>query len=98
ILESTDEVITVEGVVEDVDVVSGESIRAIQCKYHESVETYSNSKVYKPIAQMMSHYFKNPEQQISYVLFAHFPNEAAGVKNIDKEVINAIFTSTDTQI
>ena len=40
ILSSSNEVITVEGIVEDIDKVSGECITAIQCKYHGEVEEF----------------------------------------------------------
>ena len=38
ILSSSNEVITVEGIVENIDKISGEHITAIQCKYHGEVE------------------------------------------------------------
>lgn len=45
--------VTVEGIIEDIDVVGASSIRAIQCKYHEEQQNFTLSLVYKPILQMM---------------------------------------------
>ncbi len=38
ILKSSDEVIRMEGIIEDIDKVSSSVVTAIQCKYHEMSE------------------------------------------------------------
>ena len=44
ILKSTTDTIHIEGIVEDIDIYSDDnSIKAIQCKYHESSETFKLS-------------------------------------------------------
>lgn len=50
------------------------ALTAIQCKYHEAQEDFTTSTVFKPLLQMMKHSHENPQANISYVLFAHFPN------------------------
>ena len=46
-----DEVITVEGIIEDIEISSPSKLSAIQCKYHESAKAFSNSIIYKPLLQ-----------------------------------------------
>ncbi|MCT7009442.1 hypothetical protein M1749_24160, partial [Salmonella enterica subsp. enterica serovar Oranienburg] len=43
-----DSVVTVEGIVEDIDIVAGDVTTAIQCKYHESNDVFTLSSIYKP--------------------------------------------------
>jgi hypothetical protein len=72
ILEADDEsIITVEGVIEDIDIATPTGTTAIQCKYHESSE-FCLSSIYKPILQMIQHFDANRSSKIKYVLFAHF--------------------------
>ena len=66
--------ITVEGIVEDVEIATPSLIKAIQCKYHEASETFTVSSIFKPLLQMMHHFHANPGANIRYVLFAHFPS------------------------
>lgn len=72
-----DAVITIEGIVEDIEVASFSGTKAIQCKYHETQSNYAPSILYNPLLQMMKHFKSNPEAKISYHLFAHFPNKPA---------------------
>ena len=81
ILESEDEEIQIEGLIEDIDIISDTGITAIQCKYHEAKEKYSLSDIYKPVLQMIKNYILNPNANVNYVLYAYFPNEE------EKEVI-----------
>lgn len=75
ILQAPDDgTITVEGIVEDVEVVTRTSTVAIQCKYHEASETFTSSSIFKPLLQMMIHFQANPDTKIRYVLFAHYPS------------------------
>ena len=93
ILSSVDEVITVEGIVEDIDKVSGEHITAIQCKYHAEVEKFQWSKVYKPILQMIKAYTEQKDSHIIFILYAFFPSEQTGEKKVPKnEILKALKT------
>lgn len=71
-----DAVITIEGIVEDIEVASFSGAKAIQCKYHETQSKYTPSILYHPLLQMMKHFKSNPSAKIHYHLFAHFPNES----------------------
>lgn len=76
ILEASDDAqITVEGIVEDIDIEGISGIKAIQCKYHEAQQKFTLSLIYKPILQMMQHYHDNNNLDINYILYAYFPNE-----------------------
>jgi hypothetical protein len=80
LLKSADgDVITIEGIVEDIEVASFAGTKAIQCKYHETQDKYAPSVLYDPLLQMMKHFKSNPDANISYHLFAHFPNSPAVV-------------------
>jgi len=98
ILESSDDAqITVEGIIEDIDIEGGFGIKAIQCKYHEGQQAFSLSLVYKPILQMMLHFHSNESLDIKYILYAYFPNETyTGAPHpINEQQISTILTSTD---
>lgn len=78
ILNSADDVeITVEGIVEDIDVCTPGGTKAIQCKYHEAQKKFTLSMLYKPVLQMMDHHIHNQGANIEYILYAHFPNNSA---------------------
>ncbi|WP_225761584.1 hypothetical protein [Citrobacter sp. Marseille-Q3906] len=75
LLRASDEAeITIEGIVEDIEVATFSGTKAIQCKYHETKEKYTASILYDPLLQMMKHFKSNPSAKIKYHLFAHFPN------------------------
>lgn len=77
LLAATDgQTVTIEGAIEDIDISSASRVRAVQCKYHEQADTFSLSRIYKPILLMMEHFSHNPNVTplISYHLFCHFPN------------------------
>ena len=67
------ETITVEGIVEDIEVSSSTALTAIQCKYHEASPGFIASRIYKPLLQMLKHFSNNSAANIRYRLFAHFP-------------------------
>lgn len=69
------EFVTVEGIIEDVDISSSDSITAIQCKYHEAKTKFTVSTIYKPLLQMMLHFSKNTHLQVQYILFTYFPDK-----------------------
>ncbi len=70
--------VTVEGIVEDIDVETHSGTRAIQCKYHEAQQSFTLSLIYKPLLQMMVHFKAKPEANISYVLYGYFPDQTPG--------------------
>ncbi|MFQ6291565.1 hypothetical protein ACLMO3_14545 [Yersinia enterocolitica] len=76
LLKAEDEAeITIEGIVEDIEVATFTGTKAIQCKYHETQDKYTPSILYDPLLQMMKHFKSNPIAKIKYHLFAHFPNK-----------------------
>lgn len=81
ILQSNNDAkITIEGIVEDIDVETPFGFEAIQCKYHESKTKFVLSDIYKPVLQMLCHFKNNESSKIKYRLHAHFPNETVGSK------------------
>jgi hypothetical protein len=99
ILKAEDnEVITVEGIVEDIEVTSSASLTAIQCKYHEASTTFTPSMVYKPLLQMLKHFSDNTNTQIRYVLFAHFPNVGTPPPAVAKATLQAALASKDKDL
>lgn len=93
-----DDTITVEGIVEDIEVASTASLTAIQCKYHEASTAFTASAVYKPLLQMLKHYSDNLSEKIRYVLFAHFPGADASPPNVDKSTLQAALKSKDKEL
>jgi len=87
--------ITVEGIIEDIDVVTPGIIKAIQCKYHETKNNYKISDIAKPILQMLVHYSRNIDKNIQYILYAHFPNESLGAKTVSKTDIETIMNTSN---
>ncbi len=82
--------VKVEGIVEDIDVISSDTIKAIQCKYHETKKDFNISDISKPVLQMLAHFSENKNKNIQYILYAHFPNEPEGEKAINKADIENI--------
>jgi len=99
LLENNDAEITVEGIVEDVDVTTPSGIEAFQCKYHETKNKFTLSTIYKPILQMLCHFQKNATANIKYRLHAHFPNETVGtIKTLTVEEIKEVLLTTATNL
>ncbi|CCE25771.1 hypothetical protein [Methylotuvimicrobium alcaliphilum] len=90
-----DAVITIEGIIEDIEIGDKDLITAIQCKYHESNETYTVSAIYKPLLQMMHHFHFSSEGKINYVLFAHFPGLSDKEFAVDKAELQKALSSTN---
>lgn len=89
IIDSKDgEAITVEGIVEDIDIVSKDTIEAVQCKYLESSKNFTLSLIYKPVLQMMEHYSRNSKYNIKYRLYIYLggdtPPRSLTVSQIDE--------------
>ena len=96
VLESeNNEEIMVEGIIEDIDVISGDMINAIQCKYHETKGKYNLSDIYKPILQMMVHYSKNKDKDIRYTLYAYFSEEDNRSISLSIDDLNFIYTTNN---
>jgi hypothetical protein len=82
ILDSSDDsIITVEGIIEDVEIETPSNLIAIQCKYHEASESFNISDVFKPLLQMMHHFYLHPDVNIQYILFAYFPGKSEILEN-----------------
>lgn len=93
-----DDAITVEGIVEDIEVTSPASLKAIQCKYHEASTTFAPSTVYKPLLQMLKHFSDHTTAKIRYVLFAHYPSVDTPPPAVDKFTLQAALASTDKEL
>ncbi len=89
--------ITLEGVIEDIDIELSGSTTTIQCKYHED-KKYHISSIAAPILEMICHYHECSVigKNMSYVLYAYY---ADNVKSIDKEAfIDYIKETTNKEI
>jgi hypothetical protein len=97
ILTSQDgDIVTAEGIIEDVEIMTSAGMTAIQCKYHEANKKFTQSDIFEPILQMMYHFHTNQNSGIRYILFAHYPSETetSEVKN-EKDILKAALKSTD---
>lgn len=90
-----DEQIMLEGVIEDIDVESTNSINTIQCKYHED-KKYQISSVAEAILEMVCHYHESSAigKNMSYVLYAYFTDN---VESIDKDDFYNYISSTSNK-
>jgi hypothetical protein len=88
-----DAIITVEGIIEDIEVASGDMINAIQCKYHEANTAYTASAIYKPLLQMMHHFQFRSHGKVNYLLFAYFPGMTQTDFVVNKATLEAALTS-----
>lgn len=99
LLASENDEITVEGIIEDIDVNTSTGQKAVQCKYHESKQKFTLSTIYKPVLQMFCHYKNNLTANIKYRLHAHFPNETVGSEKIlTKTELDSILNSKATDL
>ncbi len=91
--------ITLEGVIEDIDIQLSGSITTIQCKYHED-KRYQISSVAAPILEMLCHYHECSiiGKSISYVLYAYFAENAESVSREDFIAYVKGTTNKDIQI
>lgn len=90
-----DDKVTLEGIVEDIEVATSNSLTAVQCKYHEASTSFTVSAVYKPLLQMLKHFSENQNANIKYVLFAHFPGVSTPHPEINKKTLEAALISKD---
>lgn len=100
ILNSEDnEEVTIEGIIEDIEIKKDGNIEAIQCKYHESKDNFTLSSVYKPILQMMEHFHINHDKSIRYRLYSFFQNQELGIYNkITRTDIEQVLKSKDKSL
>jgi hypothetical protein len=95
---SEDSSVTVEGIIEDIDIITPSGTKAIQCKYHETQKSFSLSLLYKPLLQMMVHFNNNPDADVAYVLYGYFPNKMPGNKyTLNNEDLNRIISTTNQE-
>ncbi len=90
--------VTVEGIVEDIEVATPALLTAVQCKYHEASTSFTASAVYKPLLQMLKHFSENQTVKIRYVLFAHFSGVTTPTPVIDKATLEAALASKDKDL
>jgi hypothetical protein len=88
--------ISVEGLVEDVEVKLDDKVKAIQCKYHETNEDYTESAIYKPLLQMMDHFSNKNSDGVTYVLFAHFPKITQSELMVTKQILQNALASKNS--
>lgn len=99
ILKSTHGKIQIEGIIEDIDIVQDKNITAIQCKYHESTENFNISAIRKPVLQMLkTECESHGSTQLSYVLYAYFPNLPVGAQSFGKRELNEMLRTTDEKM
>lgn len=100
IVESSDEAeITVEGLIEDVDVHEPLSTTAIQCKYHEGQESFTLGLLYKPILQMMNHFRLHSSEPVEYRIYCYCPDkDGAPLMRLTVPEIELILTSTNRSL
>ena len=81
---SDDDSITLEGTIEDIDILSPTSTTTIQCKYHED-KKYQISSVAVPIIEMLCSYCESSYigKDIKYILYAYFSENVDSVEMSD---------------
>lgn len=89
--------VSIEGIIEDIEIASEGTIKAIQCKYHETAEKFNASSVFKPILQMLDHFHFNSNGKIEYILFSHYPNMKEEDFKIGKDIIHAALNSENKE-
>lgn len=100
ILNADDEAsITLEGVIEDIDIQLSSSTTTIQCKYHED-KKYQISSVAAPILEMLCHYHECSiiGKNISYVLYAYFAENVEAINKDDFVHYIKMTTNKDIQV
>ncbi len=90
--------INIEGVIEDVEVVTPTMTTGIQCKYHEASTGFTPSTIFKPLLLMLVHFSTHPTDSIKYVLFAHFPGVDATPPPVGKIECESALSSTDKSL
>ena len=73
---------TVEGI-EDLDIEKDGEKDLIQYKYHEE-QSFTNSKVAKPIALMFKYFKDNQQKQVNYKLFIYLNDDNLPDKTVER--------------
>lgn len=94
-----DDIITLEGVIEDIDIQSSDSFSTIQCKYHED-KKFQLSSVVPPILEMLCHYGESSAlgNETKYILFAFFNSNVDEIDITDFKEYLRTTTNKDIQI
>jgi hypothetical protein len=100
IIEASDEAeITVEGLIEDIDVHEPIVTIAIQCKYHEGKSKFTLNLLYKPILQMMNHFRKHSSDPVEYRIYCYCPDKlGAPSMNLTSENIESVLKSSNRNL
>ena len=99
IIDSTTQTVHVEGIVEDVDIYEADnSIKAIQCKYHESANSFTLGLIYKPIILMIKTFLERSNDDISFILFIYVPNEEQKDQKLSIEEIDQILCTENQKL
>lgn len=97
-LTNSDEgdVVTVEGIIEDVDIVKADgSTSAIQCKYHETKSSFTDSLIYKPVLQMAETFSKQSGTNLSFILYLHCGGKKLGTEKLTLETLDKALATSD---
>ena len=91
--------ITIEGAIEDIDVVTPDLTTAVQCKYHEQAEKFTLGKVYKPILLMLEHFshHTSPAPEIHYRLFCYFPG-SSGSQSLTRGELDTVLATNSVPL
>lgn len=89
--------LVLEGVIEDIDILSPTSTTTIQCKYHED-KKYTISSVAVPIIEMFCNYCESSYvgKDIHYILYAYFADNVDRIESSD--FLGFLNTTQDKEI
>ena len=95
ILRADDEAsITLEGVIEDIDIQLPNITSTIQCKYHEDTK-FTMSSIAAPVLEMVCHYNECVAlgKSTQYILYAHY---GENVEEIDTDIFEKYIATTSS--
>ncbi len=94
-----DAFITLEGVIEDIDIQLSNATSTIQCKYHEYTK-FTMSSIAAPILEMVCHYNESVAlgKSTQYVLYAHYDENVGGIDTAAFENHIATTSSKELQL
>ncbi|EII5680240.1 hypothetical protein LHO68_004307, partial [Vibrio parahaemolyticus] len=99
ITSDENDVVTVEGIIEDIDILKADgSTSAIQCKYHETKESFTDSLIYKPVLQMAETFSKQSDASISFILYLHCGGKGVGSEKLTLETLEKALATTDKSL
>lgn len=86
--------VMLEGLIEDIDIVDGDIITAIQCKYYESQKRITPSSIAKAVFDMLVTHIEKPN--INFKLYIHIDGESEEKEvPFDVEFLNEILKTND---